>query len=1595
MDEDMPAGFEDLLDNKPKQIASSIQVDADVPEGFEDLLEPSEQKVSVTGISQEPAPGWQAGYKTISDRLTKGGGTVSRAIAGLNTVFGMSFEEARQGYETSELLQAESDTEDYVNTHGYWDFFKLKYTPPAELTEEGNINLSTRPRVKNADGSISTVRSMSFYDGKSEVLIPTVSDEGRIMSDDEAIQYYKKSGKHLGKFRTPEAATQYAERLHVQQAAMYGRALPPDDNGFKLSPSDIPGLLVEQIPQLAVTGTAAMVGAGLGVMVGNVPGAVAGAAGGAFVANYFISAGNHIYDLQERGADKFTATVAGSLVGTFTAALENFGMGKILRAAPSAATKVVASQNFKDATRKAFGTLLFSAGIDASTEGVESLLESISKALVTRMDDKMEPFTTEEALNDFVKSMVYGAIVSGQIGAATTSVGAGAGWSARLTKAIEARNIKLESERAQQISERQVQSQVQQDKQQAEQIQQATKQGQAKARKALRGFVEVRENLDVNEAMTTLVEAQQNLESATDEDRAVAQLAVKQAQAELRQAKLHSQIEMIEEALTDPDLLTTVREQKAQLQESIKRLEGVIEDANRDEETEPAQVRKLSKRLRTLNRALKEVQDLENLGSEEKVKEEVTRRKENVASEATASRKAVAQAALERRIAERGKVVAKLKADIRQYKQEARENGEEAFTASSRARLEQLNEQQQIDSLLLQMFEEDQITADDIETLAPKIPAARLSGLVKVAQRQIEQAAKTGTKEQKKFTASAKRLLDSVVDLARLPKADKDALSAALLSQDLPTISKALPKLEASIKQQFEKRRLEAARKDLGHQLSLIKVKRDQISKTPGTEELLRVIKDFAEDSEAIERFELNMEAKEILSEQDEAVLELAQLFPVPLEQMTARQIETLIDTIVELRETGKANALRRLDERKARQQKKLDTVLSRIQPTVRGEKRLATVNRKLNKILDEWLNAPSNSWRGLMTIVSQFGELSDMTDVFDVKSANSQMQDMRLKWEGRLQEIVKESGITPGAWHKMLIAGHKRGEAIQYLKAEADEKTGRIVDRVYQLKHDDGRPLTLWEIVQVRNYLLDTDLDAVSRLSQGNRFSYPGEVARGESTLEQVESYLNVAMPGWRPVADSLRQFYREFHSVVDEASTRRFGRYIPMNETYGGELLSSSEPGSRFRERFRRLTTKPGSLHARQGGVKPVEIRGAIDNLMNHIAQYSRESAFMEFEQDAQKVFGDREVRRLIKTNIGDNTLKVIDKHIEDIVLGSARAHDTVSKIAEHLRDSMYSQFLNARPEQFAKQATSIVYALQFVGPKAMMEGYAYMLADPARAAELMSKSGLYRARLQDIPNSHPGALGNLKRFNSFLGQAVKAGDTIGVQGAAFPVLLKTLKETGSEEKAIKAFETAFDTTQSSGSVDEQPAIFRGPALLKVMTALTQQPTRNVEDIVTAWRAYRANPNKETYSHYLRTLVVMYAGAFLYQAVGYMLLYPFMSSDEQEKKLNFILDASILGPFSGVALLGSFLTATMVTGLRFTLNQNTRAFEPELIPVNPLGAMFKAYQKLLKVGTNGGDTEDYWSALLLASSALGSVTGLPTTNVLKKLEPFLGLKD
>ena len=105
------------------------------------------------------------------------------------------------------------------------------------------IDLSQMPKVKNNDDTIlSTITSTSINENGKEVLIPTVRHGlDRVMSDQEAVDWYHKSGEYLGKFDNTEDAAAFAKELsNKQEAQLFSDTLPTKEPTAEFKPEPEP-----------------------------------------------------------------------------------------------------------------------------------------------------------------------------------------------------------------------------------------------------------------------------------------------------------------------------------------------------------------------------------------------------------------------------------------------------------------------------------------------------------------------------------------------------------------------------------------------------------------------------------------------------------------------------------------------------------------------------------------------------------------------------------------------------------------------------------------------------------------------------------------------------------------------------------------------------------------------------------------------------------------------------------------------------------------------------------------------------------------------------------------------------------------------------------------------------------------------------------------------------------------------------------------------------------------------------------------------------------------------------------------------------------
>ena len=90
---------------------------------------------------------------------------------------------------------------------------------------KGNVDLYNRPQYKYPDGLTATVESASFNIDGEIVLLPTIAYDANgnaiRLTNDEAFRRYVETGEYLGKFKTEEEATAYANKLHLAQDYYY------------------------------------------------------------------------------------------------------------------------------------------------------------------------------------------------------------------------------------------------------------------------------------------------------------------------------------------------------------------------------------------------------------------------------------------------------------------------------------------------------------------------------------------------------------------------------------------------------------------------------------------------------------------------------------------------------------------------------------------------------------------------------------------------------------------------------------------------------------------------------------------------------------------------------------------------------------------------------------------------------------------------------------------------------------------------------------------------------------------------------------------------------------------------------------------------------------------------------------------------------------------------------------------------------------------------------------------------------------------------------------------------------------------------------
>ena len=112
------------------------------------------------------------------------------------------------------------------------------------ILEPGNIDLAGRTRFDAGNGKQKTILGTSYNIDGVETLIPTVHPEtGEDMEEEEAINLFRKTGKHLGMYASPTDATAASRSMSENQTPVENPQQPIDRfGGAKDLPEEVGAL---------------------------------------------------------------------------------------------------------------------------------------------------------------------------------------------------------------------------------------------------------------------------------------------------------------------------------------------------------------------------------------------------------------------------------------------------------------------------------------------------------------------------------------------------------------------------------------------------------------------------------------------------------------------------------------------------------------------------------------------------------------------------------------------------------------------------------------------------------------------------------------------------------------------------------------------------------------------------------------------------------------------------------------------------------------------------------------------------------------------------------------------------------------------------------------------------------------------------------------------------------------------------------------------------------------------------------------------------------------------------------------------------------
>lgn len=722
-----------------------------------------------------------------------------------------------------------------------------------------------------------------------------------------------------------------------------------------------------------------------------------------------------------------------------------------------------------------------------------------------------------------------------------------------------------------------------------------------------------------------------------------------------------------------------------------------------------------------------------------------------------------------------------------------------------------------------------------------------------------------------------------------------------------------------------------------------------------------------------------------------------------------ARAIRMLIE---EGKIAGQFREQAKKEHKEKIKQEALTSIVGKVEPT--NNRKLSLKNAVVQRLRS--LGSSFETWSGLMNIACLHDEsrtLAKLLDVFPSKMkriagemqqfdkfAQKAMEALGCKNTREFNTRVKQDSIIKDVGEYTDKDGNR--VMLQASRAEARKLYMEMLDPTLHETLSEQNKYTFKEDIEgIKENDTNNEIDKLfgKNITSDRKFTIVDKSTQQlleEFLTEEDIDLINVEL-----------DFYREYHSRLNEFYREKYGIDMPYNENYSPiarQIDGGDREGDWTNRNSYQKSMAPSNFIARKRSDKPLAFLNDIAVMQEHISNSEHFMAMDGFVTDANTIFGDYNIRQAITDKYGKNFLRIIDQQLKDIMNDGIQATRPELGVIAKMRNMFTSSALGLRAKIFMTQMTAVGVFADAIGSADFALGFADFLRHPREATKILSQSYFLKDRansinmeIKDIVRSQEfQAITRYKDFRQMFYFFTQLGDRWSIIAGGWAVYRAELQKTGSEAKAMEAFERAADRYQQSGHVDNLSAWQRGGPFAKACVMFMSDQMRQMQREIHAIRDAIIFKDNAHIMKAAKTVAIMH---FILPNLVQFIANGFAWDDEDQLK------ATILGPFTATAVWGQMLSMGVATALKAWGAhiddeglKDINIFDSlDLSIFEPLNKLKKHIDKILNKAyaddiTNEDITEFF---LNIGKDTIGPYTGMPIKYAADVIQKYPDYRD